>query len=92
MPYNRRVKSNLDTVISVRTSKANRRAYKRAAKRLDFTLSAFMDWAARYAMDTSGRLNANGSQAECEPGAPAAEKAGQEAQEPGLIAVSPGSS
>jgi hypothetical protein len=51
------MKTRSEAVISVRCTKAERRAFKRAARLCDKTLSGFMNWAARLAMDTSPSLN-----------------------------------
>jgi hypothetical protein len=66
-----------EAVISVRCTRAERRAFKRAAKLCDRTLSGFMAWAARLAMDTSPSLNGRDGA----PYVPAAESSAKEAHE-----------
>jgi hypothetical protein len=50
-----------DVTVSVRCTKAERRAFRKAAKLTRRTLSAFMSWAARLAMDTSPSLHGRGA-------------------------------
>jgi hypothetical protein len=59
-----------EAVVSVRCTKAERQAFRRAAKRGDRTLSAFMVWAARKAVNdehlASLRTSNGGSNADTE--------------------------
>lgn len=79
------MKQKNEVVVSVRCTKAERRAFRRAAKLADKTLSAFMAWAARLAIDTAPSLNGPATP-ELAEGAPRPTTSGQERSEARLEA------